>query len=32
MHKIFEEEIEIEYYKKVGVIIDHFPMHDNFKE
>lgn len=32
MLKIFEEEIDIEYYNKVGVIIDHFPMHDNFKE
>ncbi|CDW85080.1 anoctamin-like protein [Stylonychia lemnae] len=31
MMKIFEQEIDVDYYKKAGVIIDHFPLHDAFK-
>jgi hypothetical protein len=31
MNKIFEQEIDLDYYKKVGVIVDHFPLHDEFK-
>eukprot|EP00347_Sterkiella_histriomuscorum_P001432 403372059 len=32
MMKVFEQEIDIDYYTKNGVIVDHFPLHDKFKE
>ena len=28
MQKIFEKEIDINYYQNVGIIVDHFPLHE----
>ena len=32
MQQVFEQEIDIDYYNKVGIIIDHFPLHDEFRK
>lgn len=31
MMKVFHEDIDIEYYTKIGVIKEHFPVHDSFR-
>ncbi len=30
--KIFEQELDINYLMKMGVIIEHFPLHDKFNK
>jgi len=32
MLKIFEQEIDLDYYQKIGIIKEHFPLHDPHRE